>query len=69
VKSAPPSPTIELGFEVDDLAALRSRIDAQGRREYRAESMGWGQAIELVDDDGHRVVVYQFRGGPGEGPE
>src|SRR5206468_10744356 len=44
---AEPSRTIELGFEVDDLAAMRAHLSALGIPDYREESMGWGQALEL----------------------
>jgi catechol 2,3-dioxygenase-like lactoylglutathione lyase family enzyme len=57
---AEPSCTIELGFEVGDIAAMRAQLSAQKVRNLREESMGWGQAIELRDPDGHRVLVYSF---------
>jgi catechol 2,3-dioxygenase-like lactoylglutathione lyase family enzyme len=57
---AQPSRTIELGFEVDDIAAMKSHLFAQGIRDHREESMGWGRALELRDDDGHRIVIYSF---------
>ena len=57
---AQPSRTIELGFEVDDLAAMKAHLSALGIADYREESMGWGQALELRDHDGHRVLVYSF---------
>ena len=46
---AQPSPTIELGFEVDDIAAMRDHLSASGVPDYREESMGWGEALELRD--------------------
>jgi catechol 2,3-dioxygenase-like lactoylglutathione lyase family enzyme len=57
---AQPSRTIELGFEVDDLAAMRAQLSASGVRDYREESMGWGKALELRDCDGHRIVIYSL---------
>lgn len=57
---AEPSRTMELGFEVDDLAAMRARLDALGHRDVRPQSMGWGEALELHDADGHRVVIYSL---------
>jgi hypothetical protein len=53
-------PAHRVGFEVDDLAAVRERLFALGIRDVRAESMGWGDALELRDTDGHRVVIYSF---------
>lgn len=62
---ADPSRTIELGFEVDDLAAMKAHLSALGIPDYREESMGWGRALELRDPDGHRVLVYSFHGSGG----
>src|SRR5579883_1343325 len=55
-----PSRAIELGFEVEDIAAVRAHLSALAIRDYREESMGWGEALELRDPDGHRVLVYSF---------
>jgi hypothetical protein len=52
---------MELGFEVDDLEAMKAHLSSRGIREYREESMGWGQALELRDEDGYRVIVYTFK--------
>lgn len=57
---AQPSRTIELGFEVDDIPAMKAHLAALGIRDHREQSMGWGHALELHDDDGHRVVIYSF---------
>ena len=59
-RGAQPSRTIELGFEVDDIAAMKAHLATSGIRDHREESMGWGRALELRDDDGHRVVIYSF---------
>lgn len=58
---AQPSRTIELGFEVDDLVGMRAHLSAQGVRDYREESMGWGRVLELRDCDGHRIVIYSLK--------
>jgi catechol 2,3-dioxygenase-like lactoylglutathione lyase family enzyme len=58
---AQPSRTMELGFEVDDLAAMKTHLSRHGTSNFREESMGWGDAVELRDGDGYRVVVYAFR--------
>jgi catechol-2,3-dioxygenase len=58
---AEPSRTMELGFVVDDLAAMKAHLSSQGIRDYREESMGWGEALELRDEDGYRVIVYTFK--------
>ncbi len=55
--------TIELGFEVDAIAEAKAHLERLGLVDYREESMGWGQAIELRDPDGHRVLIYAFARG------
>jgi catechol 2,3-dioxygenase-like lactoylglutathione lyase family enzyme len=57
---APPSPNMELGFEVDDLDAVRARFAERGITGFVPQSMGWGEVIEGHDADGHRVIIYQF---------
>ena len=57
---AEPSRTMELGFEVEDIGAMKAHLAARGIRDYREESMGWGDAIELRDGDGHRVLVFEI---------
>ncbi len=58
---AEPSRTMELGFEVEDIAAMKAHFAARGVPDFREESMGWGEAIELRDHDGHRVLIYSFK--------
>ena len=63
--AAAPSTTMELGFETDDIEALRERIAAIATFPVEKKSMRWGDVVETRDFDGHRVVAYQFRqGGP-----
>jgi len=57
---APPSPSIEIGFEVDDLDALQARFAERGIAGFVPQSMGWAEVLEGQDADGHRVIVYQF---------
>lgn len=54
------SPSIELGFETDDIEKMRSHLDALGISDYQPQTMGWGKALELTDPDGHRAIVYSF---------
>lgn len=56
-----PCRAIELGFEVEDLPAAKAHLSANGVKDFREESMGWGQAVELSDSDGHRVLIYSFK--------
>jgi catechol 2,3-dioxygenase-like lactoylglutathione lyase family enzyme len=65
---AQPSRTIELGFEVDDIAAMRAHLSALSIPDYREKSMGWGETLELRDSDGHRVVIYSFKTANDPGP-
>lgn len=58
--AAEPSRTMELGFETDDLDALRARFAEHGIRGFVPQSMGWGDVLEGRDPDGHRVIVYRF---------
>ena len=59
--AADPSDSMELGFEVDDLESLKARLTSLGIYNYRQESMGWGDALELADPDGYRCVIYRLR--------
>ncbi len=61
-----PGRTIELGFETDDLASAEARFRAAGVT-IQANSMGWGDAFETRDPDGHRVVVYALKRGEAPG--
>ena len=59
--AAEPSPTMEIGFEVDDLEELQARFAKQGVQGFAPQSMGWAEVIEGHDPDGHRVIVYCFK--------
>ena len=56
-----PSRTTEIGFETDDLPTFKELLASRGVSDAKAQSMGWGQAVELKDPDGYRVIVYAFR--------
>lgn len=51
---------IELGFATDDVEAARTRMERIGQQVIM-QSMGWGDAFEARDSDGHRVIVYRLR--------
>ena len=57
---AEPSRTMEVGFEVDDMAALKARLEERGVTGFKPQSMGWGDVLEGHDPDGHRVILYCF---------
>lgn len=59
--AAEPSRTMELGFEVGDLDAFRARLAEQGVHGFQSQTMGWGEAVEGYDLDGHRVIVYRLK--------
>ena len=61
--AAEPSRTMELGFEVDDLAALQAHFAEHGVAGFHSQSMGWGDVIEGHDSEGHRIIVYCFTRG------
>ena len=56
----PCSPTMELGFLVDDLATLKANLMEKNVNGFRPQTMGWGDVIEGHDPDGHRVIVYSL---------
>ena len=58
---AQPSPTMELGFEVENMSGMREHLNSKGVRKFREESMAWGTAVEMHDTDGHRVIIYAFK--------
>lgn len=58
---ARPSPTVELGFATDDVDAVERRLRAIGVASLERRSMGWGEALESHDLDGHRVVIYRLK--------
>lgn len=51
---------LELGFATDDLDAARARVE-RFQQQVVMQSMGWGDAFEARDPDGHRVIVYRLR--------
>lgn len=57
-----PAPSIELGFAVDDLAALHAQLTADGVSVSEMQQMGWGGGFDAADPDGHRLTIYRMRG-------
>ncbi len=55
------SRTIEFGFETDSLERSKARLERAGIAGAREVDMGWGRAIEFVDPDGYRLVLYELR--------
>ena len=56
-----PSHSIELGFETEDISAFRMALESAGISDARPQTMGWGEAVELRDPDGNRIIVYQLK--------
>ena len=52
------SGSVEIGFEVADLQAARSKIESAGVKQ---ESMHWGDTIQLRDPDGNCIVIYVLK--------
>lgn len=55
------SPSVELGFKVDDLEAVRVRLAAWPNTVSEVQQMGWGSGFDAVDPDGHRLTLYRMR--------
>jgi lactoylglutathione lyase len=55
------SDSVELGFAVDDIEAVRERLKTQGIAVSDIQQMGWGGGFDAVDPDGHRLTIYQMR--------
>ena len=53
--------SVELGFAVDDVEAVRSRLQAAGMTVSEIQQMGWGGGFDTVDPDGHRLTIYRMR--------
>lgn len=52
---------IELGFEVADIEAVRTRLAAWGVPVSEVQHMGWGAGFDAVDPEGHRLTIYRMR--------
>ena len=55
-----PGTTMELGFEVEDLERLVLLLDGFPSLKPLKQTMGWGEAIETTDLDGHRIIAYKL---------
>lgn len=56
-----PAGSIELGFTVDDVAALAQRLTRLGYLVGRVQQMGWGTALDARDPEGHRLNLFRLR--------
>lgn len=52
--------SIELGFEVDDLEAVRSRLEAWDIAMSDLQQMDWGGGFDARDPDGHRLSIFRY---------
>ncbi|ALW89443.1 hypothetical protein GCM10008956_00130 [Deinococcus arenae] len=60
--SAAPQPGgVELGFEVPDVDAAREALLAAGGTAGDVQRMGWGEALDARDPDGHALTLYRRR--------
>ena len=55
-----PGNTIELGFEVEDLEKVVAALAGFPLPAPVKQTMGWGNAIETADLDGHRIIAYKL---------
>ncbi len=51
--------SVELGFETEDLQALRSALEAEGVEITPTQFMGWGSGFDAKDPDGIRLTVFR----------
>jgi catechol 2,3-dioxygenase-like lactoylglutathione lyase family enzyme len=56
-----PVASIELGFRVDNVDEVRTRLQAWNTVVSDVQHMGWGSGFDAVDPDGHRLTVYRMR--------
>lgn len=54
------SNSVELGFLVEDVEAVRVRLKEQGTTVSDIQRMGWGKGFDTVDPDAHRLTLYQM---------
>lgn len=54
--------SVELGFEVDDLEAVRARLHEAGFGPPAVQHMGWGSGFDVVDPEGFRLSFFEKRG-------
>ncbi|GHF45906.1 catechol 2,3-dioxygenase-like lactoylglutathione lyase family enzyme [Deinococcus metalli] len=52
---------VELGFAVPDVTATRDALLAAGAQVGELQRMGWGEALDARDPDGHALTVYRQR--------
>ncbi|MBA3868074.1 MAG: VOC family protein [Anaerolineae bacterium] len=52
--------SIELGFEVDDIAATQQRLKDAGATISEQQQMVWGGGFDAFDLDGHRLTIYKM---------
>ncbi len=54
------SESVEIGFAVDDVEAVRARLVAWGAGDVSAvQQMGWGEAVDARDPDNHRLTIFR----------
>ena len=55
------SVSVELGFEVMDIASVRQRFEKWSLDVSQVQQMGWGSGFDAYDLDGHRLTIYRMR--------
>ncbi len=53
--------SVELGFAMDDVDAVRVALQAWGVTVSEVQQMGWGGGFDAHDPDGHRLTIYRMR--------
>lgn len=55
------SDSVELGFAVENVEAIRERLIQRGIQVSDVQQMGWGGGFDAIDPDGHRLTIYRMR--------
>ncbi|MCB0076976.1 MAG: VOC family protein [Anaerolineales bacterium] len=55
-----PAASVELGFAVEDVAALHRRLADYGATVSDLQQMGWGGGFDATDQEGHRLTIYRM---------
>lgn len=55
------SDSVELGFVVEDVEAVREQLKKRGIEVSNVQEMGWGGGFDAIDPDGHRLTIYRMR--------
>ena len=52
---------VEIGFIVDDVEAVRTRLQQWDGAVGESQQMAWGGGFDAIDPNGHRLTIYRMR--------